>query len=161
MMLDPDLPRIISDLIKEQWDMRIGEEPVIGYKRDMYMMNSRVGAIYVYALSIVPQISTVDYRTTQRTAQLSIRITNPDRDRHIRWVNEVYRIIMANRRAGPRVLGGYEFMEVTALSPSNDLSGFYTDTMDIRMTGYAFPIESAGFGVDDMGNEIGPRSDNL
>lgn len=148
-MFDPDLPAIVSDMIKGQWSLEIGDEPVVAYKRDSYMMNSRVGAIYVYMLSVVPQISTVDYRATQRVAQLSIRITNPHRDRHIRWVNEVYRILMANRRAGPRKLGGYEFLEITSLTPSNDLSGFYTDTIDIRMTGYAFGIESDGFGQCD------------
>lgn len=148
-MFDPDLPAIVSDMIKEQWALDIGDEPVVAYKRDSYMMNSRVGAIYVYMLSVVPQISTVDYRATQRVAQLSIRITNPHRDRHIRWVNEVYRILMANRRAGPCKLGGYEFLEITSLTPSNDLSGFYTDTIDVRMTGYAFGIESDGFGQCD------------
>lgn len=148
-MFEPDLPKLISEMLKEQWELDIGDEPVIAYRRDAYMMNSRVGGIYVYGLSIVPEISTIDYRTTQRVAQLSIRITNPDRDRHIRWVNEVYRIIMANRRAGVCRLAGYEFMEITSATPSNDLSGFYTDTIDIRMTGYAFGIRSDGFGPCD------------
>ena len=153
-----DLPQIIADLIKSQWSLELGDEPSVAYRRDAYMMNSRVGAIYVYMIAGTQNISTIDYRTTQRVANLSIRLSNPDRDRHLRWIEEIERILMVNRRAGPRVLGGFEFLEITSVSPANDLSGYYTTTIDIRLTGFAFKIRSAGFGVDCMGEEIGPKS---
>ena len=151
----PDLPKIVADLIKSQWSLEIGDEPSVAYKRESYMMNSRIGAIYVYMISGTQNISTIDYRTTQRVANLSIRLSNPDRDRHLRWMEEIERILMVNRRAGPRVLGGFEFLEITSVSPANDLSGYHTTTIDIRLTGFAFRIRSAGFGVDCMDKEIG------
>ena len=153
-----DIPKIISDIIKGQWSLDIGDEPVVAYRRDAYMMNSRVGAIYVYMISGTQNISTIDYRTTQRVANVSIRLSNPDRDRHLRWMEEIERILMTNRRAGPRVLGGYEFLEITSISPANDLSGYYTTTIDVKLTGFAFRIHSAGFGVDNVGRSIRPES---
>ena len=90
-----DLPQIIADLIKSQWSLELGDEPSVAYRRDAYMMNSRVGAIYVYMIAGTQNISTIDYRTTQRVANLSIRL--------------------------------------------------------------AFRVRSAGFGVDCMGDEIGPE----
>lgn len=156
-----DNERLIADLIKDNWDLGIGNEPVIGYKRDMYMMNSRIGSIYVYSLGRRQTISSVDYRSLERHAQVAIRIANPDRDRHYQWCNEVYTILMRFRRAGTQVLNGYEYLEVTDDSSMNDLLGMYVTTLQVRLTGFAHPIHSSGFGVDDMGNEIGPRPDNL
>jgi hypothetical protein len=40
-------------------------------------------------------------------------------------------------------------MEIINDRISNELTGWYTDTMDIKLTCYNYPIKSAGFGVDD------------
>lgn len=152
-----DNARCIADMLKEQWALGIAEVPVIGYERSSYFMNSRVGAIFVYQTNRTNQISTVDYRTLQRQAYVSVRVTNPDRNRHYAWCEEVYRILMANRRAGPWKLMGYEFMEVLDETSLNDAMGWYQTTFDIRLTTCSHPIRSSGFGVDRLGHEIGPH----
>lgn len=160
MTLFEDNERMLAELIKDNWDLHeLGNEPVIGYKRDQYFQNARVGSIYVYATGRHQRISTVDYRTLERTAQLSIRIANPDRDRHYQWCSHVYDILMRFRRAGPCVLNGYGFMEVVGDTQMNDLMGFYVTTIDVRLTAYAVPIRSSGFGTDRLGHEKAPYGD--
>lgn len=123
------------------------------------MMHIRNGGIFVYQTNRTNRISSVDYRTFERQAYVSLRVTNKDRDQHFQHCEEVYRILMANRRAGPCRLNGYEFLEVVDDLSMNDLSGMYATTIDCRLTGYAHPIRSAGFGVDDFGEPIGDRAE--
>lgn len=147
MLIEPDMPKLVADMIRGQWDLAMGDEPVIYYDRNSYSAYLRVGGLYIYTVNIsVPTISTVDYRTTQRNYYLDIRIMNPNREKNIAWINEVYRILMANRRAGPKKLGGYEFLEVTAVEQINDTTAWYAATISVKFTGYAFPIHSSGFG---------------
>jgi hypothetical protein len=61
-------------------------------------------------------------------------------------MQEIYRIAMANRRLGQKRLGGFTYFEVINDRVQNDLSGWYTATMDIKLTSYNYPIKSAGFG---------------
>ena len=160
-MFYEDLPRAIGEILLRQWSLPIGEEPTISFDRSAYFQESRVGAIFVYQTNRTNSISTTDYRTLERNAYVSIRLTNPDRTRHFRWAEEIYRIIMANRRAGPDVLAGYLFMEVVDDTTLNDPSGWFQTTIDLRFTTYSHPIKSPGFGVDCRGDPIVPKPDCL
>ena len=53
---------------------------------------------------------------------------------------------MANRRLGQNRLDGFTYFEVINDRVQNDLSGWYTATMDIKLTSYNDPVKSAGFG---------------
>ena len=160
-MFYKDLPRILADMLKEQWSLPLGEEPTITFDRNAYFQEGRVGSIFIYQTNRTNSISTTDYRTLERNAYVSIRLTNPDRARHFVWAEEIYRIIMANRRAGPERLGGYLFMEVVDDTTLNDPSGWFQSTIDLRFTTYSHPIKSSGFGVDCRGNPINPKPDCL
>ena len=61
-------------------------------------------------------------------------------------MDEIYRIAMANRRLGQKSLRGYTYFEIINDRIQNDLSGWYTATMDLKLTSYNYPLRSAGFG---------------
>lgn len=142
-----DDPQMIVDLLKDQWSLSGGREPVIACRPESYMMNARFGAIYVYSINRNHQISTTDYRTIQRIAHVGIKISSSLRDNHFMICDEVWRILLANRRAGKRVLRGYTFLEVSNERFSNDLLGWYTTTLDVKLTSFNTPMKSPGFGV--------------
>lgn len=143
-----DDARLIAELLKEQWSLGPGEEPNISYVPESFMIQARIGAIYVYPMSMPMNISTVDYRTIQKLGYVSIRLSTRDRDRHFAWGQEVMRILLANRRAPVLRRCGYTFMEVTSSRMTPDLSGWYTTTFDIKLTCYNRGIKSHGFGPD-------------
>ena len=60
---------------------------------------------------------------------------------------------MANRRAGKKRLGGYSYLEINNERFSNDLVGWFTTTIDIKMVSYNTPLRSAGFG-DDINKKV-------
>lgn len=139
--------RLIADLIREEWDLDMENIPEsIEYRPESFMMNARVGAIYVYSVSVPFRIATTDYATVDRTGHVSIRVSNRFYENHLIWCNEIFRIIQANRRAGPDILNGYEYMELTNYRPSTDLSGWYTTTFEIKLTAPHVPLKSPGFG---------------
>lgn len=143
-----DDARLIAELIKEQWSLGPGEEPVVSYVPESFMMQARIGAIYVYPLSMPLSISTVDYRTMQKLGYVSIRLSTRDRERHFIWGQEVMRILLANRRAPALRRNGYTFMEITSSRMIPDLSGWYASTIDLKLTCYNRGIRSHGFGPD-------------
>ena len=53
---------------------------------------------------------------------------------------------MANRRLGQNRLGGFTYFEVINDRVQNDLSGWNSATMDIKLISYNYPLNSAGFG---------------
>lgn len=142
-----DEPKLIANMLKEQWSLDTKGTPLsIGYEPEQFLTNSRVGHIYVYETSHSDQVSTTDYRTIQKESRLSIRVSNRFRDVHYMWVNEVYRILMANRRAGTKLLNGYTHMDVVVDRPYNDASGWYVTTVEIKLISPHMPIMSPGFG---------------
>lgn len=143
-----DDARLIADLLREQWSLGPGEEPVVSFVPESQMMQARIGAIYVYTLSMPLNISTVDFRTMQKLGYVSMRLSNRDRARHFAWGQEVMRILLANRRSPRLGDNGYTFMEVTSVRQTPDLSGWYTATFDVKLTSYHRPIRSDGFGPD-------------
>lgn len=142
-----DEPKLITDLIKREWTLDELDMPVsIAYEPEQFLTNARVGHIYVYETSHNDQVSTTDYRTLDRESRVSLRISNRFREPHYMWVNEVYRILMANRRAGTKLLNGYTHMDVVVDRPYNDASGWYVTTIEIKLISPHMPILSPGFG---------------
>ena len=140
-----DDAKLFAELLKEQWSLGPGEEPTISYVPESYMMQARIGSIYIYTVSMPLSITTVDYRTLQRLGYVSIRLNVRDRTRFFTWGQEVMRILLANRRSTVLRDWGYTFYEVTSVKQTPDLSGWYTATFDIKLTCYNRGIKSSGF----------------
>lgn len=150
-----DDAELLADLIRNEWSLEPGKEPSIAYDVRAQIMSSRYASVFVYMISRSSDIATVDYRTLHRISYLGIKITAPFRNNLIEVCQEVERILMAHRRAGKRRLGGYTYLEMTSERFVNDLSGFYSCTIDVRMTSYHTPLHSAGMGspVNEMVDE--------
>lgn len=139
--------KVTVDMLKSEWSL--GPEsavPAIEYEPEKYMTDARTGMIYVYQISRNSSISTTDYRTLRRTSDIGIRVATRFRDVHFAWCDEVYRILMANRRRGQHFNRGYTYLEVTGDRMSTDPSGWYTTTIDVRYVTYNAPIRTPGFG---------------
>ncbi len=144
--------KMMAELIRDEWSLGIGRDPLIEYNADKYLMDSRYGSIFIYYINRSPRVSSVDYNTLHRICNMSFRVSSPVYDYHAEICEEMYRILLANRRAAAK-LSPYTFLEITNERHSNDLSGYYGTTISIRLTGYATPIMSAGFG-DEVNNTI-------
>ena len=152
-----DDAKLIADMLKDQWSLDIGQELVVAYEPSGYMIDSRVGSIYVYLLNRSNRIASADYRTLERHTRVSIRVSNQFRNNHFLWCDEVYRILMANRRAGKGPLGGNTYLEVLSDRTQNDLSGWHTTTIDIDLVSFNTPLRTAGFG-DRINRKVADRS---
>lgn len=141
-----DEPRMIAEMLRDQWSLGPDDIPTIAYVPEEYMTSARIAFIYVYQVSRYNSVSTTDYRALQRTSFLAIRINTRFRNKLFEYMDEVYRIAMANRRLGQDKLGGFTYFEVINDRVQNDLSGWYTATMDIKLTSYNYPVKSPGFG---------------
>lgn len=145
--------KFIAELLQDNWDTfseSSQEKPVISYDPNQWQTSARSGGfIYVYQISRYNSVATMDYRTLQRTVFLALRLTAPHRDMLYRLVDEVYKIIMAFRRTGQAKLFGYTYMEIINDRIDNGMTGWYTDTMDLKLTCYNYPIDSDGFGIPD------------
>ena len=141
----------VKELLEKNWDTyseNKQEAPVIACDPKQWMTSARHGGfIYVYQISRYNSVSTMDYRTLQRTVFVAIRSTAPHRAMLYRMVDQIYKILLAHRRVGQANLMGYTYMEIINDRISNDLTGWYTDTLDIKLTSYNFPIGSDGFGM--------------
>lgn len=141
-----DDAELISGLIGREWSLGPGENPVIVYKPESYFVQSRIGSIYVYPVSYPNSIASTDYRSVQRIGYVGIKMSVRDRDRMYAWGEELYRILLENRRSPILRRNGYTFLEITSDKPTPDLSGWYSWTFDIKLTGYHRPVVSDGFG---------------
>lgn len=141
-----DEPRMIANMLRDNWSLGPDDIPTIAYVPEEYMTNARIAFIYVYQVSRYNSVSSTDYRSLQRTSFLAVRINTRFRHKLFEYMDEIYRIIMAHRRIGQRGLKGFTFMEVINDRVQNDLNGWYIATMDIKLTSYNYPIRSAGFG---------------
>lgn len=145
-VLFSDEPRMIAELLREEWSLGPDDTPTIAYIPEEYMTSARVAFIYVYQISRYNSVSSTDYRTLQRTSFLAIRINTRFRQKLYEYMQEIYRIAMANRRLGQSRLGGFTYFEVINDRVQNDLSGWNSATMDIKLISYNYPLNSAGFG---------------
>ena len=141
-----DDPMLLVKMLKEGWTKDLGNPPTFTCIPEEWQTPARVALIYVYHISRYNSISTIDYSTLQRTSFLAIRINVRNRAKLYEYMQEVYRILMANRRRGADDLNGYTYFEVINDRIANDLSGWYSCTLDVKMTAYVYPIRSAGFG---------------
>lgn len=140
-----DDAEMLADLIRREWALGPGKEPSIAHDPKQVATSARYASIFVYLLNRSNRIASTDYRTLERTAYLGIRVDASIRDNFLEVLQEIYRIIAANRRGGKRRLGGYTFMELTSERFANDLQGFYSCTLDVRVESFNTPIYSAGF----------------
>lgn len=136
---------MLADILRREWALGPGREPSISHDPRQLATSARYASIFVYLLNRSSRISTTDYRTLERTAYLGIRVDASQRENLFDVHQEVYRILLANRRGGKSRLGGYTYMEITSDRFSNDLQGFYSCTTDVRMVSFNTPIYSAGF----------------
>lgn len=147
--------KFICDLLKENWDTFSDyqmEAPVFQYKPEQWMSSTKNSSVvYVYQISRYNSVSSTDYRTMQRTAFIAIRTSCRHRDVFYRTVDNIYKILLAFRRAGQKNLAGFTYMEIINDRISNDLTGWYTNTLDIKLTSYNYPVESDGFGLKGNG----------
>lgn len=152
--------RMICDMIEDEWALGADDRPEITYIPEDSMVDARQGMIFVYMVSRRNTPSTIDYRTLQRSTRIAIKMSTRHRDTMFEWSDELYRILMANRRTGKKRLNGNTYLEVLGDRPMQDLSGWYSTTFDIQLTSYATPIRSAGFGneinkeIDDWNREV-------
>ena len=149
--------RMINDMFEEQWSLGPGHELNTTFEPSSYMVNARLGQIYVYQTSRNNRISSTDYRTLERRSHISIRVSNPNRDEHYLWCDEVYRILVANRRRGQNRFGGYTYLELHDDHTSNNQIGWYTTTIEIELISFNTPLRSAGFG-DRINRQIADRA---
>lgn len=144
-----DDAKLIYDLLNDNWSLNKDMRPTMAYVPEAYMMNAREGSIYVYPISRQNSITSMDYRTMGRTSMVGIKLSARVRERYFEWSQEVYRIMLANRRKGFNDLNGYYYIEVMDDRQATDLTGWYSTTFDIKLTTYVKPIVSAGFGKED------------
>lgn len=143
---------VLGNLLRANWSLGMGKEPSIAWEVGAQKMNSRYASIFLYMVNRNTQVNSVDYRTLQRVSHVGIKVSSPIRQNFFEVHNEILRILMANRRSGKRNLGGFTYLEITNERFSNDLIGFYTSTLDVKMTSFNTPIKTAG-----MGDEVNRR----
>ena len=136
----------IAKILKEDWSLPPYDTPVIDFVPEATMAYAMPAYIYVYQVSRYNSISSTDYRTLQRNSFIGIRISTRSRDKLYLFMDEVYRIIMANRRAGPQYLNHYTYMEAINDHIDNSATGWYSATIDIKLISYCFRVRSPGFG---------------
>ena len=136
----------ITKILKDDWSLGPYDTPVIDFVPEATMAMAIPAYIYVYQVSRYNSISSTDYRTLQRNSFIGIRISTRSRDVLYRYMDEVYRIMMANRRAGPQFLNHYSYLEVINDHIDNSSVGWYSATIDVKMIAYCFRVKSPGFG---------------
>ena len=138
----------ITKILKDEWSLGPRDTPVIDFIPEAMMALAMPAYIYVYQVSRYNSISSTDYRTLQRNSFIGIRISTRSRDKMYEYMDEVYRILMANRRAGPQYLNHYTYMEAINDHIDNNSTGWYSATIDIKMISYCFRVRSPGFGKE-------------
>ena len=141
-----DDPMMLVDMLKREWSLGPQDTPTITCVPEEMQSSARIALIYVYQISRYNSVSTMDYSTLQRTSFLAIRLNTENRRMFYKYMQEIYRILLANRRLGADKLHGYTYFEIINDRIANDLIGWYTCTLDVKMTAYVYPIRSAGFG---------------
>lgn len=142
----------IMDMLKDNWTIS-DKVPTFSRETDVesFMMDARLGSVFVYSEGRRNTISTIDYRTLQRISRISVRVTTRFWEVMQEWGQEVYRILYSHRRMGYNRTNGYGYFEVLSDNLTRDLSGWYVTTFEIQMTAYATPLRTDGFGYDEHG----------
>lgn len=140
----------ILDLLRDNWTIE-DKVPTFARETDVesFMMDARLGSVFVYSTGRTNKISTVDYRTLERVSSIVVRVTTRFWEVMQVWGQEIYRILYSHRRMGYDRTNGYGYFEVLSDTLDRDLSGWYVTTYRIRMTAYATPLRTDGFGHDE------------
>lgn len=146
-----DVPQMVAGWIKRDWSLGPQQTPNVEYIPEKFIMNARVGTIFVYPTYMSEDIASTNYDYVTRTARVSIKVSTRMRETHYSWVDEVYRILYVNRRRGVKCMDGWEFLEILSNRPMQDLSGWYTTTIDVKFTANADFIDYLGIG-DNLKN---------
>lgn len=149
---------VITRMLKEGWSLGPEDTPVISYEMEGMMVEARKAYVFVYHVSRYNSMSSTDYHTLQRTSFVDIRVSTRSRAKLYQYTQEIYRIIYANRRLGPKFLDGYTWIEITNDRIGNDAQGWYSVLLSIKMMSYCYPIYSPGFG-DEINSRYVPESD--
>jgi len=145
---------VIAKLLRDEWSLGPENTPNIMYVPETYVVNSRVGSIYVYVAGAPRmKISTTDYRTLDKSVKVNIKLDTRFRETHFKWGQEIMRIILANRRLGRRGQVGANYLELTNYRPLPNESGWYTTVFEVVLTYHNMAIRSAGFG-DKINRQI-------
>lgn len=142
----PDDVAMITRLLQREWSLDLTQLPVISFDQQTMYANAREAYIFVYHVSSYNSISSTDYRSAQATTFIGIKISCPFRKQLYTTIREVYRILLANRRAGPRKLNGYTYFEIISHHLDEGELGWYSATIDLKLMSYCRPIYSPGFG---------------
>lgn len=152
-LLFTDEAAVIADMLRDEWSLGPSEVPNIEYIPEKAVQNARVGAIFVYVVSTSNRQSTTDYRTIDKTVHLNIKLDNRTRDNHFKMGQEIYRILMANRRIGRRHNMGNSYLEVNNHRTLPNEVGWYTTIFDVTFVAHNVSLISAGFG-DKINSQI-------
>ena len=145
---------VIAKMLANEWSLGPENTPNIMYIPETYIVNSRVGSIYVYVAGTPkPRISTTDYRTLDKSVRVNIKLDTRRRDTHFLWGEEIVRIILANRRKGRRNQVGASYLELGSVRPLPNESGWYTTIIEVTLVYHNMAIRSAGFG-DKINRQI-------
>ena len=153
-----DDARTIAEMIKREWSLGPEYMPNVTYIPEEMAVSARLGYVYVYRVSRVNKITTVDYRTLGRDSHLAVKLSTRLRKDLLAFGDELFRIFMANRRLGQDRMDGYTYLEVMNDREMRDLSGWYSVTIELKLVTYNKAIRSAGFGdtinrqIDDLYN---------
>ena len=151
---------VITKMLKDGWSLGPEDTPVISYEMEGMMVDARASYVFVYHVSRYNSVSSTDYLTLQRTSFVDIRVSSRSRKKLYEYTQEIYRIIYANRRLGPKYLNGYTWMEITNDRLGNDAQGWYSVLLSMKLMSYAYPIFSPGFG-DEINSRIMEHQDGV
>lgn len=147
VMFFTDDVAMVTDMLKREWTQGM-KMPVISYDEQALYADARSAYIFVYHVSGYNSISSTDYNTVQTTTFIGIKVSCPFRPQLYKVMNEVYRILLANRRAGPDKLNGYTWFEITSHHLDEGELGWYSSTIDLKFMTYCRPVLSPGFGAE-------------
>lgn len=139
-----DDAKVLGELLRREWSLPPGKEPSIAYDVRSSVTSSRYASVFIYMVNRSTRIASVDYNQLERVSHLAIKVNATYRENFLEVVQEIERIIMSCRRAGKTNLGGYTYVEMTSERFSNDLSGYYSCTIEVCMTSHNTPLHTAG-----------------
>lgn len=144
-----DDERMICEMIDREWSIPF-DKPNLYYRPIALARNNLPGSIFVYDMGrSFPTPRGINYEQTKRNRRLSIDIQTPEnRERHFAYVNEVIRILMKYRRAGPDRLGGWEYLELGNISDRQGYVNFYHTVAELNLVVECSPLSRSGFGLD-------------
>ena len=142
-----DDARTIMELLKSEWSLGLGETPIFYYDEDRMARENIPGSIYCYEMSWNPTKLGINYDGARRVARITIDMQNPEnRERHIRWLNEILRILDKFRRAGKYQLNGWDYMEPPSVTRRTGYTSYYHSVIEVSLVREVKGYRSSGFG---------------